>query len=147
MSGLLEYGTSLPTGCFDFDGQPISMLEWGELLGAPDARVGDAYIGRVRIATDWTGYDLKFTRGMRPRPLIYETMIFPRRERDVNARWVGMKWQYATRAEALAGHIALVNRIRSRGVQSLLTQQRAEFRELIRGIIDAVEAAKDRGEL
>lgn len=69
---------------WDFDGKPISLREWGSLMDDPRARVGNANIGRVWVATDWVGTDVGMSR-RDERPQIYETMIFPRRDRDKNA--------------------------------------------------------------
>lgn len=103
-----------PGLAYDFDGNPVSLEEWGALHMDPRVRVGNAHVGPVRIATDWIGVDVSGDGR------IYETMIFPRRRRDSNAEWSQMSRRYRTREEALAGHIALVNRVRARGVASLL---------------------------
>jgi hypothetical protein len=119
-----------PPMIWDFDGNPIPLARWGSFFADPRVRVGNAYIGPVRIATDWIGVD---PRGRQP-PLIYETMIFARRKRDHNAPWNLMQWRYPTRQAALAAHIALVNRLRSRGVETLLQEHRQSevaFRRII----------------
>jgi hypothetical protein len=100
---------------FDLDAQPISFEEWALLVhhkhdarrfslggeSTPEedpTRIGSFHVGEAWISTVWVGIDMHLGPGP---PLIFETMIFggPRDQEQ---------WRYATRAEALAGHRAVV---------------------------------------
>lgn len=90
---------------FDFDGQPISALEWAVLFEDFERRqVADTTIGDVRISTVWLGLNYRFLDD--GAPLIFESMVFGG-EFDAHCE------RYPNWAAALAGHDQLVAMVRS----------------------------------
>lgn len=83
--------------CYDRQGQPITIPEWGRLHRDPDyVTVAQDKVGDRLISTIWLGLDL----GWGPQPVIFETMIFG----EDDARCV----RYATEAQARDGHTVTV---------------------------------------
>lgn len=80
---------------------------WGRLhADIGYRRVGEATIGNLWVSTVWLGMDHSFGSGP---PLIFESMVFVAGEggTDLDCR------RYSTEAEAVAGHAALLEEIRS----------------------------------
>lgn len=103
---------------YDRQGQPITMMEWAELMEekyaarragdngwtkpeADPSRVGFDQVGDVKVSTVWLGLDHGWGGGP---PLIFETMIFGG-EHDQEC------YRYSTQAEALASHRDIVRRL------------------------------------
>ena len=87
----------------DANGQPVEeadLFKWAEWLESADERhVADEQLTNgVWVSTVFLGLDHSFGAGP---PLLYETMIFGGPHDQYQER-------YATRAEALAGHIKAV---------------------------------------
>jgi hypothetical protein len=107
---------------FDRQGNPISMLRWGELREVgldPDGhygehsyvRVGEDVVGEVTVSTVWLGMDHGFVVGQRfpddppYRPVIFETMVFGGEHDQAQMR-------YCTEEEAARGHAEAVEDLR-----------------------------------
>lgn len=89
-------------GLYGRDGSKITVDQWIALVGAEDtARVAVDLVGEVEVSTIWIGIDATD----RPRPLIFETMIFGGLHHEHS-------WRWATEEEALAGHAGIVERLR-----------------------------------
>lgn len=91
----------------DADGNPIEEWDyfaWGRWMEANhDARVvAKTSIGSAEVSTVFLGLDHGFVR--EGPPILYETMVFGGRLDEECVR-------YATRAEAVAGHEAICERI------------------------------------
>lgn len=95
--------------CYDKDGNPISSDRWGELAWAPTgelteyARIGEDYVGAVRVSTVWLGLDHNWGGGP---PLIFETMLFGYPEED------SPMTRYHSEAAARCGHARVVSDLR-----------------------------------
>lgn len=86
------------------DGTPMAFEKWAESFGEPEAkRVARTTVGEVNVSTVWLGLDHSFGGGP---PLIFETMIFGGRHSEE-------QWRYSTEEEALTGHRAAVDLVRS----------------------------------
>jgi hypothetical protein len=82
-------------------------MEWGRLHNQPDyKRVAEDTYGQFWISTVWLGLDHSF--GSDP-PLIFETMVFDQSDNDTSDLDCR---RYATEAEALAGHEAVLEEMR-----------------------------------
>ncbi len=87
---------------YDMDGTPISVEEWSRRYGEGMARsVARTKIGEGYVSTVLLGSDHAFNGGP---PIIFESMAFPGCERCE---------RYHTRAEALAGHAAMVAEVQA----------------------------------
>lgn len=107
---------------YDRQGRLISMNEWAELSADREyKRVAEATLSDgTWISTVWLGIDHQFGDGP---PLIFETMVFPRKGPSVNVaelladpragdHWREQEcWRYPTEAAALAGHDQIVAKI------------------------------------
>lgn len=97
------------------DGRVITFGEWAVLFErrSPERFLATTRLpGRRRVSTVWLGIDLALGTG--DRPLIFESMVFARPE---GGRVLGEpldQARYATRAEALKGHRALVQQWKGR---------------------------------
>lgn len=89
------------------DGVPVKvddLLAWGRELEKADRRVAaDMLPDGVRVSTVFLGLDHGFGEGP---PILYETMVF-------GGPSDGDCERYSTRAEALAGHAAVVARLKA----------------------------------
>ena len=90
---------------FDRQGNSMSMMDWSAKLNDMDYKVirrTDLPDGKL-VSTVWLGMSLSFGPGA---PEIFETMVFPGQddfgELDMD--------RYATEAEAITGHEAMVAR-------------------------------------
>lgn len=84
---------------YDFNGVKITREEWGNLYVDIKKRTVDyTEVGRYRVSTVWLGLNHNYIPG--GKPLIFETMIFDRKDTDVD---VGC-YRYSTKEEALWGH-------------------------------------------
>ena len=89
---------------YDREGLPIEAEMWMLLFEDHDyKRVETSDIGEVRVSTVWLGIDHNFSKT--GQPLIFETMVFGGELDHDCAR-------YTTEAEARAGHVAIVQRVR-----------------------------------
>jgi hypothetical protein len=93
-------------GYFDRDAKPVTFEQWAALRGEGSdgyKRVAETRTGESWVSTVWVGIDMGYGDD-RP-PIIFETMVFGGpldQEMD----------RYATEAEALIGHEAMVGRVR-----------------------------------
>jgi len=82
----------------------MTLAEWAARiqsdLTGDYRRVAQASIGEMLVSTVWLGLD----HGWGQRPLYFETMIF-------GGKHDGWQARYSTRAEAEAGHAALIARL------------------------------------
>lgn len=124
---------ALDRGYYGRDGRPISLHQWALLLGDFEYKVVTRNrLHHVFVSTVWLGLDHGWLED--GRPLIFETQIFPRRNRDARAAWQGRQWRWSTEAEARQGHQRIVEAIRARGVNMISTRkQEAEFWRVWRG--------------
>ncbi len=88
---------------YDRQGNAMTMTEWAQSFEtrSADKRVAETTLPNGRwVSTVWLGLNHAFGSGA---PLIFETMVFPKRgdfgELDCD--------RYSTEAEALAGHEAM----------------------------------------
>lgn len=96
MSAVTDPLDRTDVGCFDFDGNPISMREWSALNEDPARkRVALDHIGDVEISTIWIGIDLVAAHR---RPRVYETAVF-----NADGHVIVLA-RYSTREEAIEGH-------------------------------------------
>ena len=80
---------------YDFDGEPISQVEWARLMGQwPKRQVAVTVFDGVEVSTVWIGLDVGLENES---PLIFETMIF-------GGPYDHWRWRHPTREAALAGH-------------------------------------------
>jgi len=90
-------------------GNPVpepDLLKWASWYENADRRIGSAEIGEAHVSTVFLGVDHGFDPSLPP--LLFETMVF----------WKGHDLdqeqdRYATREEALAGHEAMVARVKA----------------------------------
>lgn len=87
---------------------PCDALTWGKWMQENQniRHVKDEKVGEVRISTVFLGLDHAFGSG--GPPLIFETMVFGGELADEQDR-------YSTWDEAEAGHVAMVERVKSGG--------------------------------
>ena len=89
---------------YDRKGNKISLQEWSKRCENRNYKiVKQEYIPDGKwISTVWLGLDHSFGR---PPPMIFETMVFPKKD-----EWLEIDVaRYTTEAEALAGHKAMVD--------------------------------------
>lgn len=85
---------------YDFDGNPMSLEDWGRAFEQFDGRkIGNTQINGCTVSTVWLGIDHSFGQG--GPPLIFETMIFDHRDEPELDEWC---MRYATKEEAVKGH-------------------------------------------
>jgi hypothetical protein len=93
---------------YDREGEQISMRTYFRLkiAGGQDyKRVASTTVGRYWISTVWLGYNHAFGDGP---PIIFETMVFSN-----ETGWDDLDMErYYTEEEALAGHAAMVEKVR-----------------------------------
>ena len=82
---------------------PVDLMTWARFFeDASNRRVAEAYVNGRRVSTVFIGLDHNFA-GDGP-PLLWETMVFGG---DLH----GEQRRYASHAEAMAGHAAMVERV------------------------------------
>jgi hypothetical protein len=87
---------------YDKAGNPIDVLTLAGLRGDEAySRIDRTTVGDVDISTVWLGMNHRYGNGA---PLIFETMVF-------GGELDGEQERYATEAEAVAGHAAMVARV------------------------------------
>ena len=91
------------SGCYDRDGHPVTIDQWIQAFKPDDRIVARTEIGETLVSTVWLGLDHGSGGGP---PLIFETMTFP------DDRGESEQVRYSTEEEALAGHAAIVARLR-----------------------------------
>lgn len=86
----------------EINGQPIpepNILVWARWFETANRIVAQTQVGEATVSTVFLGFDYNFwTQGQ---PLLYETLIF-------GGDMDGREKRYATRAQALAGHEAVL---------------------------------------
>lgn len=87
----------------DGDPKPVDFSEWAAWFGTANRAVKQEQVGKYFISTVFLGLDHQFGDGP---PLLFETMVFPGTEPGLDIACE----RYSTRAEALAGHEAMVKR-------------------------------------
>lgn len=92
--------------------RPAGLREWADAFNAVGTRrVARDRIGDAEVSTVFLGIDHSFGQGP---PLIFETMIFGgQHDQD--------QWRYSTWDEAVAGHQAAVELVRSDETPTLTT--------------------------
>lgn len=93
---------------FDKNGKGITLEEWGKLRESFDyCRIGHTYVWwrNLRISTIWLGMNHAWD-GQEIK--IFETMVFKGRNSYDDIACV----RYTTEAEAIAGHEAIVRKVR-----------------------------------
>lgn len=116
--------TALDRGYYARDGRPISMGQYADLFSDFNYKVvARTTIHHASVSTVWLGMDHGWLED--GRPLIFETMIFPRRRRDKHAPWADWQDRWSTEREARLAHERIVNVIRSRGVNAIRTRKQA----------------------
>jgi hypothetical protein len=93
-----------PDQYYNWDGQPITPLEFFTILRTRGREIADDTIGGYRVSTVWLGYrphNVPFT----VTPLIFETIVFAPVELRDDVYW------YATLEEALSGHARACMRV------------------------------------
>lgn len=90
----------------DANGEPVPVSDvdnWGTwIVGGGNRHVGRTLSGDVYVSTVFLGVDHRF--GASGPPLLFETMVF-------GGPLDGEQERYCTRAEAIAGHAAMVERV------------------------------------
>jgi hypothetical protein len=89
---------------YDRCGNPVDPMYWSLMFEESDRHVGDTTIGDVRVSTVFLGLNHQYESG--GPPLIFETMVFGGPLDDEMDR-------YSTEAEAEAGHVRMVDRVRA----------------------------------
>jgi hypothetical protein len=84
------------------------LLQWARWFETADRVVAQTKIGSYMVSTVFLGLDHSFGRGL---PLLYETMVFA----DDTGGHDYDSDRYATRAQALAGHTAMVKKFSGEG--------------------------------
>jgi hypothetical protein len=91
---------------FDRNGQPLGTMDWAfRFADWSYKRVAKTKVGDVEVSTVWLGLDHGYED---TGPLIFETLVF-------GGPLDGEMERYATEAEALAGHEAMVARVERAG--------------------------------
>ena len=85
---------------YDRQGRPMGRNEWAAAF--QENGVAKTDVGDVSVSTVWLGLDHGHGGGP---PVIFETMVF-------GGPLDGEQERYSTEAEALAGHAAMVERVR-----------------------------------
>lgn len=91
----------------DADGNPVpepSVAAWGEWYGTTDCSVARTDIGESTISTVFLGTDHRFG-GNGAAPILWESLVFEGPLKDEMNR-------YTSREAALAGHEAIVDRVK-----------------------------------
>lgn len=90
---------------YDMDGKPMDMMAWAVMFeDHAKRRVGSTTVWPGWwVSTVLLGMDHSFHGGP---PIIFETMVFHPKQSDVEMD------RYSTKEEALAGHWAMVRRMR-----------------------------------
>lgn len=108
-------GTLIPS--YGRDGRPISFRAYAVHMEDPRYRVlAQTRVPGHVVSTIWVGVDHRgiFWQhhpsgvGRTPRPLIFETKVFPHVREGLFSTTEMQEERYATEAEALAGHAAIV---------------------------------------
>jgi hypothetical protein len=93
----------------DVDGNPVEepdTLAWGRWFGTADRSLAYDRVGAVEVSTVFLGLDHNYSGGP---PLLWETMTFAV---DETSELHNLQDRYTTRESALAGHKAMVARVR-----------------------------------
>lgn len=90
---------------FDRDGRAMKFSAWVQKYERSDRRVALTETRFFRISTVYLGLNHALMGGP---PLIYETMVFPRRKKGLGAWGDLVCDRYSTEQQALAGHEAVV---------------------------------------
>ena len=101
---------------YDYDGQPITMEQWGELYQHERHVAETTLEDGTYISTVWLGLDHSFGSGP---PLIYETMVFRDGDGDECER-------YTYRHQAVEGHKLMVMRVTNPDLEAMDAEQEQE---------------------
>lgn len=90
---------------YDRKGKPMGMLAWAKAFEDPKIKIvkRDTLPNGKLVSTVWLGLDHNF---MGDRPLIFETMVFPK-EGDYSELEMD---RYSTEQEAIEGHKRMVEK-------------------------------------
>ena len=91
----------------DEQGNPKSchnVIEWADWFEKTERHVADDKIGEVRVSTVFLGIDHSFEQN--GPPILFETMVFGGELNEEQDR-------YSTREEAIAGHAAMIERVKT----------------------------------
>lgn len=99
--------TKLRHSYYDWNGNPITLLEWAALFEKRERKVANDFINGYRISTIWMGIDHNFGEGA---PLIFETMIFPNSSEIEKLNHY--QERYSTLEEAEKGHKKACNLVK-----------------------------------
>jgi hypothetical protein len=103
-------------GHYDYEGEPMSLLDWTEAFADMDyRRVALDEIGVFNVSTVWLGLDHGLMRYGQHEPIIFETAVFIThpdrivnffgRDHVVNAEWLDdFMRRYTNAADAERGH-------------------------------------------
>lgn len=92
------------------DGSPIGLFEWARLLENVEyVRIAKTELKNVLVSTVWLGLDHSFSFDHTPKPVIFETMVFP--HGSLTPLYCE---RYSTEAEAIVGHEMTVDRWKER---------------------------------
>lgn len=86
------------------DPEPADSMAFARWWNTHSRRIDLDFIGDCRVSTVFLGSDHQWING--GPPLIFETMVF-------RGPLAGSMDRYSTRAEALAGHARMVERVRA----------------------------------
>ena len=97
--------------CYDMEGNPISVEEWSRSSAKKRRIAWTELPSGNRVSTVWLGLDHRHGKGP---PLIFETMVFqPNSFGDLDCE------RYSTKAEAIKGHNAMVEKWKHTSGESL----------------------------
>ena len=81
----------------------LDTIEWGKWIATADKKVARETVGDSDISTVFFGFDHSFGKGL---PLLFETMVFGGKlDNEMN--------KYSTWDEAVSGHKAMIERVKS----------------------------------
>lgn len=117
---------------FDMDGNPITFGEWARLMEDSENRVVHSYVDKTLVSTVWIGLDHGTPLGPVPTQ-IFETMVFGYDARSLWRRiWDSValrentageyQWRYATKMQALRGHIIVLEAVANGRIDQLSWQ-------------------------
>lgn len=103
---------------YDRQGKPLTLEEWanynyieGRGENKDYRRIRETTVGSYWVSTVWIGIDLSFG-GLRP--LIFETVVFPKSRDAIESFEDRDMERYATEEEAIKGHNRMVRRWRKK---------------------------------
>lgn len=85
---------------------PLKTDDYSRKIPEEHRRVGDTEAGDARVSTVFLSMDHRYEGDPDPRPVLWETMVF-------GGPLEGFQGRYRTYAEAVAGHAAMVERVKA----------------------------------